>query len=163
MADHQARRRGAVRRVCLRVFHAGSDQDALHIALITLAHAVCAGIHLSPTASSFQSVALAIIDHVLAARFLPLVADANPPWSMTTLAMQSVTIAPCWMVLLSTILTAWASACPMVRTCGGGVLDSSWVARSARIDGMACDRACLNVWLRREESEFRTGCGGRDV
>lgn len=39
-------------------------------------------------------------------------------------------------------------------SCGGGAIDASWVARSARIDGMAVDRASLNVWLRREASEF---------
>jgi hypothetical protein len=32
--------------------------------------------------------------------------------------------------------------------------DASWVARCARIDGMAAARACLNAWLRDEESEL---------
>lgn len=39
-------------------------------------------------------------------------------------------------------------------SCGGGSIDASWVARCARIDAMAVDRACLNVWLRDEASEF---------
>lgn len=46
-----------------------------------------------------------------------------------------------------------------LHTCANGGhgqrFDPSWVARCARIDAMAAERACLNAWLRGEEAELR--------